>query len=131
MAVPDNQPTMTVDQCLKHHNDIQAQISELKTDFLKDVYEVKNEITSLTELLRGALKRIDEQSQRDRVLGQISSDINLIMEHKKQFDSRLDKIETDVTEQKMKPAKKWDNASWIIIGAVLLFIANTVLAKLL
>ena len=81
--------------------------------------EISAQLARLDEQVRAAFKRIDEQKQLVESVHTLALSIERLTSAQKNMEGKLNSITDDVNELKEKPAKRWDNAVWLVVTAAI------------
>lgn len=77
------------------------------------------EQTGMKEQLKGALRRIDEQTKLTESVHELATSVKLLAAQQESTSKKVSKLCDDVDELRQKPVKKWDTAVTCILTAVL------------
>lgn len=99
-------------------------------NFASTLNEIQKEQARMSEQIKGALKRIDEQKALTESVHKLATSVELLASAQKQTERKVDSLSDDVEEMKQKPAKKWDNASAVIVTAIITAILTFILSQI-
>ena len=92
--------------------------------------ELARENTAMREQIKGALRRIDEQSKLVESLRDIASSVKVMTLELTQTKERVASLAEDMETIKNKPAKRWETAATTILTVTVSAIAGYFLAKM-
>ena len=88
--------------------------------------EIKATLAQHSEQIKGALKRIDEQTKLTESVHELAASVRLLASEQKhtlekveETNRKVDSVSADVEELKSKPAKKWDELIKHIISGLI------------
>lgn len=91
--------------------------------------ELKAEHIRLSEQVKGALKRIDEQTKLVESLRDIASSVKVLAMEIQQTKDKVQLLSDEINTIKEKPAKRWETVVVGILSAVVTGTVAFVLAK--
>ncbi|MEG2621395.1 MAG: hypothetical protein RSC06_00720 [Clostridia bacterium] len=80
--------------------------------------KVLEEQARMSEQIKGALRRIDEQKKLIESVQDLALSVKLLAQSQKGTESKVDVLSKDVETLKAKPAKKWESLVEKVIFAV-------------
>lgn len=81
--------------------------------------KISTQLARLEEQVKAAFKRIDEQKQLTESVNSLALSIERLTSAQKNMEGKLNSLTKDVNELKEKPAKRWDNAVWLVVTAII------------
>ena len=108
-----------------------------KLDRMNDQLQKMNlTLSTHTEQIKGALKRIDEQAKLTETVHNLATSIQLLVAKQEvtteavtETNRRLQSIINDVDELKQKPAKKWEESVRTVVLGILAGLVAFLLSK--
>lgn len=94
------------------------------------ITELKEGQARMSEQIKGALKRIDEQKQLTESVHKLATSVEILANSQRQMEKTVDGLSADIEEIKRKPAKRFDDAVGTVIAIVLTAIVTYVLSKI-
>ena len=84
--------------------------------------------------MEGQIKTLFNQQEDNKRLTEsvheLAASVKLLASAQKTTEKKVDDLTTDVETIKEKPAKRWDNAVWLIVTAILTAVVTYFLTKL-
>jgi len=87
-------------------------------------------IASLTEQVKGALRRIDEQAKLTDSVHKLATAMEVLANRMGAFEKKQDSIQKELEAIKMKPAQRWESIVGQVVGLLVAACAGFLISKL-
>ncbi len=93
------------------------------------VMDMRQTLASLTEQMKAAFKRIDDQKQLTESVGELASSVKVMAAEQKRMGEEQTRQRADIDALRMKPAKQWDAVVGQVTGLLIAAAAGGALMK--
>ena len=90
---------------------------------------IERRLAAQEEQIKGALKRIDEQSALTESVHKLATSVELLTQKQTTIGEKVDLISKDVEDLKQKPVKKWDDIVKTVVTVLLTAGITFILAR--
>ena len=97
--------------------------------FEAQLNEIIKEQARMSEQIKGALKRIDEQKALTESVHKLALSVEKLTLVQHQTEQKVDSLTRDVDEIRQRPAKKWETVITVGITAFVTALVTLVLTK--
>lgn len=81
--------------------------------------DLDERVTRHTEQIKTAFNRIDDVKSLADSVHKLAISVEILTREQQSSNSKIDELSADIEEIKGRPAKKWDNAVWLVVTAII------------
>lgn len=97
---------------------------------ISSINDIRAEQARLSEQVKGALKRIDEQKTLAESVHKIATSVEILALSQKQIETKVDSLSADIDEIKAKPGKRLDDIMWTILTVIITAIVTFIISRI-
>lgn len=93
--------------------------------------ECENRLTKLEESTKSAHHRIDKMEETQSEIHQLAMSVNSLAISVEQSQKNQEAMAARLTEIELKPSRRWDQVTMVLIGSIVAAVAGYLLGKIL